>query len=132
MPIRESSRIAGWRSPRPTCTLDLAGRLFQDAVQQLENALLLFQGLQQFPHLLACQVQVQRDQVGSALHVDGGTEVDIEQAPGVQTAEPPQQRVVVSALQMQPALQLLANVGQHPAVEVLVDVVADRRQIRRR
>ena len=66
---------------QPDVHFQFAGGMFQEAVQQLDQPLLLLQRAQQLAHLLARQVQIQAHQVGRAFHVHFGRGVHVSSRP---------------------------------------------------
>src|ERR1035441_4949802 len=109
----------------------LARRLFQEAVEQFHEALFFFQGMEKLAHSLACQVQVQPQQVAGALHVDVGRGVQIQQALLRQHLQLVHRRVIQLAFIFDAAEQLAAGLTELPAAEVTIHVIADGGQFLR-
>ena len=62
----------------------LARRWFEKTIQQLQNALLFFQRVEQLPQLFARQVQVQPYQIAGAFQMNLRRNFNIQETLGVQ------------------------------------------------
>ena len=92
--------------------------LLQKPLEQLKNALLLFQRTEQFPHALAGEVKIQPDQVVGAFEMDLRHQAQIQQALAVQQTDTLQNGVIGRAFQFQAALQLAMNAGQRQPLKL--------------
>ena len=115
IPISDSSRMLGCTSAKTHLHGQFARGLFQEAIQQLQNPLLLFQRVEQLAQFFASQMQIQTHQIAGAFHVDLGRDFDIQQTFGVELVKPFKNRVVGRALLLQAPLQLGVDFRKHPA-----------------
>src|ERR1035437_9441431 len=112
----------------PDADGQLAGRLFEESVEQFHEALLFFQGMEKFAHFLARQVQVQPQQVAGAFHVYVRRGVHIQQPLLRQQLQLVHRRVIQLPFIFDTAEEFTARLAELPAAEVAVHVIADGRK----
>ena len=108
---------------------DFARGLLQEAVQQLQDALLLFERPEQIAHFLLGEMQIGAHEIPRALHVNLRLRFDVEQSLGVKHGQLAQHGVVGGALLGQPPAKFQPDPRQLPAAEIVVHVIADRHQL---
>ena len=105
--------------------LNFIAGAFEELIEQGDEAFLLLERAEQVAQTFLGEVQVEADEIGSALHEDQGRQTDVEQALVVEHGQAAQQGIVGRGLETQQALDLEADATERPSGEITVQVVAD-------
>ena len=77
---------------------DIFARLFEEAVEQFEQALFFFEGAEDFAEALAVEFQIVADEVGGAFEVHLGGQAEVEEAVLIEQLQLAEEGVVVGAV----------------------------------
>src|SRR5580658_6787441 len=89
---------------------ELARRLFEKTIEQLQNSFFLFESMEQVAQFFASEVQIEADQIAGAFHVELGGEFDVEQSLRIEQRQFLEQGVVGGALLLEAAFQIGVDV----------------------
>ena len=97
---------------------DLARRRFQKPVEDRDHSLLFFERAEQIPHAFARQMQIQPNQVRSAVHFHLRVPIRHQQTLVAKQSQLLQKRVVSGPLLFDPAQQFGTGLLESPAGEI--------------
>src|SRR5579883_651148 len=94
----------------PHLDRQLARRLLEETIQQLQNPLFLLQSVEEVAQFFPRQMQIQANQVARAVHVNLGRHLDVQKAFRVEQRNALQQSIVGGVLLLQTSLQISADI----------------------